>query len=161
MTKKKQHLQKQELYRAATQKNVLIGFIVLVIILGIGLFAVKSIYSMSSSLVAIHKTDFFKTAMVQDIATEGAKTSLLTPIATLSATPYPAPTTHTVPATEVGTNIMPVSNVVYAQKNDSFWKITKRFCGTGKYYKSVKRYNGYGKKSTLRAGDPITVVCNY
>ena len=41
--------------------------------------------------------------------------------------------------------------------NDSYWKISKRVCGEGKYYLSVRDQNG-GK--ALFEGDSVTVDCN-
>lgn len=40
--------------------------------------------------------------------------------------------------------------------NDSYWKITKRICGSGKYYLSIRDQNN-GK--ALYKGDIVTVKC--
>ena len=49
------------------------------------------------------------------------------------------------------------SNRVEVINNDSYWKISKRTCGTGKYYLSVKDQNG-GK--ALYKDDFVTVDCS-
>lgn len=49
------------------------------------------------------------------------------------------------------------SNRVEVVNNDSYWKISKRTCGTGKYYLSVKEQND-GK--ALYKGDFVTVDCS-
>lgn len=49
------------------------------------------------------------------------------------------------------------SNRVEVVNNDSYWKISKRMCGTGKYYLSVKEQND-GK--ALYKGDFVTVDCS-
>lgn len=40
--------------------------------------------------------------------------------------------------------------------NDSYWKITKRICGSGKYYLSIRDQNN-GK--ALYKGDTVTIKC--
>lgn len=40
--------------------------------------------------------------------------------------------------------------------NDSYWKISKRVCGTGKYYLSIQSQNG---SKALHRGDTVTVSC--
>ena len=42
-------------------------------------------------------------------------------------------------------------------EHDSYWKISKRVCGTGKYYLSVQNQNG-GK--ALYGGDTVIVTCS-
>lgn len=51
------------------------------------------------------------------------------------------------------------SKQVIALKNDSFWEISKRACGTGKYYEQIKKDNGYTNKA-LHSGDIITINCS-
>lgn len=48
---------------------------------------------------------------------------------------------------------------IAALKNDSFWKITKRVCGTGRNYLANQAYNGYGKRVALQQGDVVAVFC--
>ena len=40
--------------------------------------------------------------------------------------------------------------------NDSYWKISKRVCGTGKYYLSVRDQNN---SKALYKGETVTVTC--
>jgi hypothetical protein len=51
-----------------------------------------------------------------------------------------------------------VQNIGYEMviNNDSYWKISKRHCGTGIYYLSIKEQNG-GK--ALFQGDTVVVTC--
>lgn len=49
---------------------------------------------------------------------------------------------------------------VIALNNDNFWKISKRTCGTGIYYLSIKENNGYQDRA-LQPGDTIVVYCTY
>lgn len=49
------------------------------------------------------------------------------------------------------------SNRVKVLNNDSYWKITKRTCGTGKYYLSVKEQN---EGKALYKDDFVTVDCS-
>lgn len=42
--------------------------------------------------------------------------------------------------------------------NDSYWKISKRVCGTGKYYLSIQAQNN-GK--ALYKGDIVIAACSY
>lgn len=53
-------------------------------------------------------------------------------------------------------NSEPESVSVEVLNNDSYWKITKRICGSGKLYLSVRDQNG-GK--ALHKGDFIKVNC--
>ncbi len=41
---------------------------------------------------------------------------------------------------------------------DNFWTISKRVCGDGRYYLSIKEANGYDNR-TLQPGDIINVSC--
>lgn len=45
-----------------------------------------------------------------------------------------------------------------AVKGDSFWRIAKRVCGTGKRFEFIKAQNGY-RNRTLKPGDVIEVNC--
>lgn len=49
------------------------------------------------------------------------------------------------------------SNKVRVINNDSYWKITKKTCGTGKYYLSVKDQN---EGKPLHKDDFVTVDCS-
>ncbi len=49
------------------------------------------------------------------------------------------------------------SNRVKVINNDSYWKISKRTCGTGKYYLSIKEKN---ENKALYKGDLVTVDCS-
>ncbi|KKR94700.1 MAG: hypothetical protein UU45_C0008G0100, partial [Candidatus Levybacteria bacterium GW2011_GWA2_41_15] len=42
-------------------------------------------------------------------------------------------------------------------KNDSYWKISKRVCGEGKYYLSI---SGLNENKPLYRGDSVLVSCN-
>lgn len=48
------------------------------------------------------------------------------------------------------------ANQIEVLEHDSYWKISKRTCGTGKYYLSIQDQNG-GK--ALYFGDTVTVSC--
>ncbi len=74
--------------------------------------------------------------------------------AELTTTPTQAPTpTRTKNVVVMGIE----SNRVKVINNDSYWKITKRTCGTGKYYLSVKEQN---EGKALYKGDFVTVDCS-
>jgi hypothetical protein len=78
------------------------------------------------------------------------KVSIITsPLPQTKETPRVIPVTITEP--EDGNSIQ--TEVI---NNDSYWKITKRVCGNGKYYLSVKDQNG-GK--ALYLGDTVSVAC--
>lgn len=49
---------------------------------------------------------------------------------------------------------------VIAANGDNFWRISKRTCGTGIYYLSIKEQNGYNDRA-LQPGDTIVVYCTY
>lgn len=42
------------------------------------------------------------------------------------------------------------------ERNDNYWTISKRYCGTGVYYLSIQDKNNY---KPLYEGDPVTVIC--
>lgn len=54
-------------------------------------------------------------------------------------------------------NTEPESVNVEVLNNDSYWKITKRICGSGKLYLLVKDQNN---DKALYKGDIVTVKCN-
>jgi len=61
------------------------------------------------------------------------------------------------------TEISSASTSVYEEeiqaevlKNDSYWKLAKRYCGDGKYFLSVKEANG---SKALFEGDSVKVTC--
>lgn len=62
--------------------------------------------------------------------------------------------------TTVNQNIdkTPISKTTTAEvfNNDSYWKISKRLCGTGKFYLSVKDQNN---NKPLHKGDFVSVNC--
>lgn len=41
-------------------------------------------------------------------------------------------------------------------KNDSYWKISKRYCGTGEYYLTIQDKNNF---KALYENDSVTVIC--
>ncbi|EKD85895.1 MAG: hypothetical protein ACD_37C00580G0007 [uncultured bacterium] len=49
------------------------------------------------------------------------------------------------------------TSTIEVVNNDSYWKISKRACGTGKYYLSIQAQNG-GK--ALYKGENVTVDCS-
>lgn len=49
-----------------------------------------------------------------------------------------------------------IKNEALVQNNDSYWKISKRLCGTGKFYLSVKDQNN---NKPLHKGDFVSVSC--
>jgi len=50
------------------------------------------------------------------------------------------------------------STTTAAWKNDNFWNISKRMCGTGQYFETIQRLNGYSNIA-LQEGDVITIYC--
>ena len=51
-----------------------------------------------------------------------------------------------------------VSNYYSVLKGDSYFRITKRTCGNGKFYKFVARLNG---NKALHIGDSVLVYCSF
>ncbi len=47
---------------------------------------------------------------------------------------------------------------VVAQPNDTFWQISKRMCGDGRYFRTIESLNGYQNRH-LQPGDMIVVYC--
>ncbi len=47
-------------------------------------------------------------------------------------------------------------NQIEVIKNDSYWKISKRACGTGNYYISIQSQNG---SKALHEGDLVSASC--
>lgn len=41
-------------------------------------------------------------------------------------------------------------------KNDSYWKISKRYCGTGEFYLTIQEKNNF---QALYEGDSVTIIC--
>lgn len=68
----------------------------------------------------------------------------------------PAPTQAPPPASEEIIEAIEI-NKVEVINNDSYWKISKRTCGTGKYYLSLKEQN---KSKALYEGDSVKVDCS-
>ncbi|MBI2032754.1 MAG: hypothetical protein HYT09_03885 [Candidatus Levybacteria bacterium] len=44
------------------------------------------------------------------------------------------------------------------EKNDSYWKIAKRYCGSGRYYLSIQSINNF---KALHKGDSVKISCNF
>lgn len=42
-------------------------------------------------------------------------------------------------------------------KNDSYWKISKRYCGTGEFYLAIQEKNNY---KALYEGESVSVICH-
>ncbi len=90
-----------------------------------------------SVLFGLRNINFNKSEKVSVIQTMVNKES---PVKTKN--PQPAPTPQTF-QTEV-------------INNDSYWKISKRVCGSGKYYLSIQSQN---QSKPLFKGDTVTVNC--
>lgn len=100
--------------------------------------------------------------MIKLVKDQPKETQLLSPIPSATITPSPSKTSakkenkigkiKTLADTSVGTYIV--------QSGDSFWKISLKLCGTGKYFESIQSNNGYDRPgSSLQIGDAIKVVC--
>jgi len=48
---------------------------------------------------------------------------------------------------------------VVVLQNDNFWNISRRVCGTGRYYLSIQAANGY-QNGGLQPGDTVVVTCS-
>ena len=48
--------------------------------------------------------------------------------------------------------------IVVAQPNDTFWQISRRMCGDGRYFRTIESLNGYQNRH-LQPGDIITIYC--
>jgi len=82
---------------------------------------------------------------------KGREVSVVVP----QTTPAPinnAPEVHTVTIEEPKTQ----GNDAEVINNDSYWKISKRVCGDGKYYISIQTQNG---SKALYKGDTVSASC--
>jgi nucleoid-associated protein YgaU len=70
----------------------------------------------------------------------------------------PTPTTSIKKVAQLANTSGDLTAVVF--KGDSFWKITRRVCGDGKYYRITQEYNGYTDYDKLHEGDVVTVICH-
>lgn len=48
--------------------------------------------------------------------------------------------------------------IIYAEPNDTFWHISVRYCGNGRYFSTIESLNGYRYRK-LQPGDAIVVYC--
>ena len=71
--------------------------------------------------------------------------------------PTSTPTSTPTPTPEKKPNLQKTSTDVAVQNNDSYWKISKRQCGTGKYYLSIRDQNA---AKALHKGDSVEVSCS-
>lgn len=114
----------------------------------------------------------------QDVQQTAVVSPIASPTATISAMAKGEATVSAQPVTGSASNMIGTSAVsqaepvkvarlantagyytVIAEKNDNFWKISKRVCGTGIYYEVIQRQNGYQYRS-LQPGDVLTVYCS-
>lgn len=91
-------------------------------------------------------------AAIFGISNLNANSSKISSAIKVQTEPTQAPTPTPKPAIEVVE-----SNIVEVINNDSYWKISKRVCGTGKYYLSISSQNN-GK--ALYQGERVKVYCN-
>lgn len=118
--------------RTTKQKlAIVISFISVLTILPMTIFGITNINSSSSEKI-----------------TAAVKTK---PTATPTQAPTPTPKVKKVVVMGIESNRVKVLN------NDSYWKITKRTCGTGKYYLSVKEQN---EGKALYENDFVIVDCS-
>ncbi len=146
--------QKQETAKLVQDRNFPLGLgviIILIALLGLGLTR----YAQNANQ---NKTDV-KSPLVEQIDTVEDDDTIITPtliVTDLSeqenASASSAKDIKELPNTQGGTY-----HTVSA--NENFWKISKKVCGSGIYYLSIKQYNGYEHR-TLRPGDVITVFCS-
>ena len=75
--------------------------------------------------------------------------------------PKSYPVTVELPSSEPTTSTEPTqadSNYLEVINNDSYWKISVRSCGTGKYYLSIRTQNG---AKALYKGDSVIANCTF
>ncbi|GEM_PF-2409367 len=83
------------------------------------------------------------------------KISILTQIKP-AIKPTSTPTSTPTPTPEKKPVLQKTSTSITVKNNDSYWKISKRQCGTGKYYLSIRDQNA---AKALHKGDGVTANC--
>lgn len=90
-----------------------------------------------------------------------AKTEMVSPAPVVAEKKESMPTPTVTPKLSVIKKLANTSGylTVYALPNDTFWNISVRMCGTGEYFETIERLNGYSSTFKLQPGDLITVYC--
>ncbi len=146
MKNKKQKIaqpKKKDLSKMISSKNFIVGLgVVLLFMLSLGM--IQNSQSLNQSEVDI------KSPLVED-NTIVTPTMTVTDLSEQESASNSALSVKELPNTQGA-----IYHTVSA--NENFWKISKRLCGSGIYYLSIKQYNGYQNR-TLRPGDVLTVIC--
>jgi hypothetical protein len=118
-------------------------------------------------LVMMHtffKPIFFKTYPAERQTTEQRiqpETVLLTPLqASVSADSARSATSAAVASPSATPAAIPTQAMkIKVKKDQTFWEIAKRYCGSHTFAESLAANNGYASVSKLREGDVITITC--
>lgn len=151
---KKEEITLNTITASLHKREMWVGLSVLLILLiGAGVLV-------KNAVQAPQQQNIQQTAVGSKVASPTATHALETPGATASA----AAVKPTASASAEPVKVTRLANTagyftVIAEKNDNFWKISKRVCGTGIYYEAIQYYNGYQYRS-LRPGDVLTVYCS-
>ncbi len=151
--KQNTQVQKESLSKMTRDKNFIVGFGVLAVLL----FALGFGLTRSSQFLNQNEADV-KNPLAEKLNTVENENTTITP--TLSVTDLSGQDTVSTSSANVIKELPNTAGFTYhtVSANENFWKISKRVCGSGIYYLSIKQYNGYQHR-TLRPGDVITVVC--
>jgi hypothetical protein len=139
-----------EFYLKKSEFWIGLGALLIVLILG-GSF----IYKKMSPTIAgkMQKKEVAIMVTKAPTLTQGASV-----MPTVVPSQQPTPTTSIKKVAQLANTSGDITEVVL--KGDSFWKITRRVCGDGRYYRITQEYNGYSDHEKLHEGDVVTVICH-
>lgn len=81
--------------------------------------------------------------------------------AAFSATPSASVANMATPSASPAPSATPAAALrVKVKKDQTFWEIAKRYCGSHQYADALARNNGYKSVSKLREGDTLTINCS-
>lgn len=147
MAKSKNSVKSSEIKKLLSQNEFAIGVFTIIIVLILGAISLKQL----SRNLSINAPGESSTQLSNNQIKEN-KTS------TNSATMTPS--AMATPSAEKVKNLSYTSSYdrLIIKNGDSYFRITKRFCGTGKLYKLVAEING---KKPLYQGDSIIISCSF
>lgn len=153
--KLKQQIAQSVVYQTLMRRPETVIGLIVIAVFGLALL-ISSVATVRKSFAEDTGTAHFAqrtyTQTINPVSTPAA--SLTT--ASDSALFVPSPTL--VPTPTATTTAQPAQRVT-VKKDQTFWELAKRYCGSHTFAETLARNNGYKSVSKLRQGDSITINC--
>lgn len=155
----KQHIAQSFVYQTLMRRPETVIGLIVIAIFGLALL-ISSVTTVRKSLADnSRKASFTKsthTKSVSTVSTPAASVVTASGSTRFVAAPSLIPTATVTPS---ATPTAQLAQRVTVKKDQTFWELAKRYCGSHTFAETLARNNGYKSVSKLRQGDTITINC--